>query len=50
LVALLLKAGANPRYLTDLGESVFDALDESPTEREAILAILADYGVIPDAG
>jgi hypothetical protein len=50
LVALLLKAGANPRYLTDVGESVFDALDESPNEREAILAVLADYGVIPDAG
>ena len=50
LVILLLKAGANPRYLTDLGESVFDALDESPNEREAILAVLADYGVIPNAG
>jgi ankyrin repeat protein len=50
LVESLLKAGANPRYLTDLGESVFDALDESPNEREAILAVLADYGVIPDAG
>jgi hypothetical protein len=50
LVALLLKAGANPRYLTDVGESVFDALDESANEREAILAVLAEHGVIPDAG
>jgi hypothetical protein len=45
----LLRAGANPRYLTDVGESVFDALDESPNEREDILAVLAEYGVIPDA-
>jgi ankyrin repeat protein len=51
LVTLLLNAGANPQYVTYLGESVFDALDESgadPTEREAILAVLADYGVRPD--
>ena len=50
LVTVLLRAGANPRYLTDVGESVFDALDESPNEREDILAVLAEYGVIPDAG
>lgn len=50
LVGLLLKAGANPRYLTDIGESVFDAVDQCPSEREAILAVLADYGVFPDAG
>jgi hypothetical protein len=39
---LLLEAGADPRYRTDLGESVFDALPASGPERESIIAILAD--------
>lgn len=50
LVSLLLKAGANPRYLTDLGESVFDALREAVNQRESILAVLAEHGVTPEAG
>ena len=50
LVALLLEGGASGRYRTDLGESVFDAVNEVSDEREAILATLAEYGVVPDAG
>jgi Ankyrin repeat len=42
LIRLLLEAGADPRYRTDLGESVFDALPASGPERESIIAILAD--------
>ena len=51
LVTLLLRAGANPRYVTDLGESVLDALDQSPeNQRDATQAILAEHGVMRDAG
>jgi ankyrin repeat protein len=50
LVALLLVAGADARYRTELGESVFDAVPASGAERERILAVLAEHGVMPDAG
>lgn len=50
LVALLLAAGADARYRTDLGESVFDALPASGAGRDRILALLAERGVVPDAG
>lgn len=50
LVARLLAAGADARYRTDLGESVFDAVPVSGAERERILALLAEYGVVLDAG
>jgi uncharacterized protein len=50
LVALLLAAGADAGYRTDLGGSVFDAVPPSGAERESILAVLAQHGVIPDAG
>jgi ankyrin repeat protein len=48
LVALLLAAGADARYRTDLGESVFDALPLSGPGRGRILAVLAEHGVVPD--
>ena len=51
LVALLLERGADGRYLTDLEESVFDAANELlPDQRDAIVATLAKYGIIRDAG
>ena len=98
LVGRLLRAGANARYITDLGESVFDAVDEvdavdavdavgagspgspgspvdasdagtpsgpggpggpgdasraldgAPARRQAMLAVLAEYGIIRGAG
>ena len=50
LVALLLKAGANGRYRTNLGESVFDAVNEVPDQRETLLATLGEYGIVQDAG
>jgi ankyrin repeat protein len=50
LVALLLEAGANGLYVTDLGESVFDALPQSGEERASLVAILAQHGIVPDAG
>jgi ankyrin repeat protein len=49
LVALLLGAGAEGRYGTDLGESVFDAVDELADQGEAMLATLAEYGIVRDA-
>ena len=48
LVRLLLAAGANPRYRTDLDETVFDALDQTGDDSGAILATLAEYGVKPE--
>jgi ankyrin repeat protein len=46
LVRRLLKAGANARYCTDLGESVFDAVNENPSaERQETLAALREYDV-----
>jgi ankyrin repeat protein len=48
LVALLLAAGADARYRTELGESLFDAIPPAGGERERILAVLAKHGVIPD--
>ncbi len=51
LVALLLAGGADGRYQTDLEESVFDAVSElSPEERAAIVATLAEHGIVRDAG
>lgn len=46
LVRQLLKAGANARYRTDLGETVYDAVNENPSEaRQDTLAALREYGV-----
>ena len=46
LVRRLLKAGANAQYRTDLGETIFDAVNENPSEeRQEFLAVLADYDV-----
>ena len=50
LVGLLLEGGADARYQTDLGESVFDAVNELlPDRRDAIVAILAEHGIDWDA-
>ena len=46
VVRRLLKAGANARYCTDLGETIFDAVNESPSRRrEETLAVLREYGL-----
>ena len=50
IVRLLLESGADGRYVTDLGQSVFDALPPSATGREGIVALLAHYGITPNAG
>jgi len=50
LVGLLLESGANGRYVTDLGESVFDALPPAAISREEIVALLAHHGITPNAG
>jgi ankyrin repeat protein len=51
LVALLLEKGADGRYRTDLDESVFDAVNELlADQREGILAALAEYGIVREAG
>jgi ankyrin repeat protein len=48
IVALLLAAGADPRYRSDLDETIFDVVPFSGPERERMLAVLATYGLIPD--
>jgi ankyrin repeat protein len=50
LVGLLLEAGADGRYVTDLGESVFDALPASADERDGIVALLSQHGITSRAG
>jgi len=51
MVALLLAAGADARYCTELEESVFDAAREQPPEAcEAILAVLAEHGIVERSG
>jgi ankyrin repeat protein len=50
LVGLLLESGADGRYVTDLGESVFDALPSGAIGREGIVALLAHHGITPNAG
>ena len=47
LVRRLLKAGANARYRTDPGESIFDAVNENPSEeeRQDLLTVLREYEV-----
>jgi len=49
VVKLLLNAGADARYVTDLGESLFDAVDDARDEREAILAVLAEHGIVRES-
>jgi ankyrin repeat protein len=48
IVRLLLAAGADARYVTDLGETVFDALPRRKTQREEILGLLAQHGIVRD--
>jgi len=48
LVALLLTAGADPRYRTGLDETVFDVLPLAGPERERVIAVLATHGIVLD--
>lgn len=50
LVGLLLAFGADGRYVTDLGESVFDALPSPASGREGIVELLARHGITPNVG
>jgi len=50
LVEMLLEAGANARYSTDLGETIFDALPESEERRQSILVVLAQHGIKAGSG
>jgi|RhiMethySRZTD1v2_1073278.scaffolds.fasta_scaffold74041_4 uncharacterized protein len=46
LVRRLLKAGADAGYRTELGETVFDAVNESPVrKRQELLAALSEFGI-----
>ncbi len=46
LVDLLLTAGSRADYVTDLGETVLDALPEDPEQRAAVVDILDKHGGI----
>jgi hypothetical protein len=48
LVGLLLAAGADPNYRTELGESVLDVIPASGAERDRILRMLEQHGVTPE--
>ena len=50
IVRRLLVAGADVRACSDSGETVFDALPTDPDERDAVLAVLTESGVGPQAG
>ena len=50
LVEMLLEAGANARYSTDLGETIFDALPESEERRQSFLVVLAQHGIKARSG
>lgn len=45
LVDLLLSAGAKADYVTNIGETVFDALPEESTQRAAVESVLRQHGV-----
>lgn len=47
LVEMLLEAGANADYVTDLGETVFDALPNKFDRRKKILEVLERFGFRP---
>ena len=47
IVRRLLAAGADPRARDDLGDTVLDVVPTRPDQREAIVAILAEFGVAP---
>ncbi len=46
----LLAAGADPRARDDLGDTVLDVVPARPDQREAILAVLREFGIAPHAG
>ena len=45
LVSLLLDSGADPRYVTDLDETIFDAVELSRGDRDELLSVLEKYGI-----
>lgn len=45
LVQMLLRAGARATYVTDIGETVWDALPESKDRRAAIESVLLTHGL-----
>ncbi len=50
VVALLLHAGADPHCAGSFGDTIFQAVDETPSaSREQILALLAERGVVAGA-
>lgn len=49
LVDLLLSAGAQADYVTDLDESVFDALPDDESAASSVRAVLERHGVRKDA-
>lgn len=46
LVQLLLSAGAKGDYVTDIGETVFDALPQKLNRRLAVERVLREYGIV----
>jgi len=47
ILQLLLDAGATAEYRTDLGETVFDAVDAAPRRhRDELFRVLAEHGVV----
>lgn len=46
LVDLLLRKGAKADYVTDIGETIFDAIIDDPKQRQSILRIFDKHGII----
>jgi len=40
--------GADARFRTDDGETIFDTVDEARDNHEELVALLAEYGIVRD--
>lgn len=49
IVKLLLDGGANPNYVTDIGETVFDVLPQNSDKNVQIRLLLMEKGVVEKA-
>jgi ankyrin repeat protein len=46
----LLAAGANPQARDDVGDTVLDVMPARADQRDAILAVFAEFGIAPHSG
>ncbi|MGL6344662.1 MAG: ankyrin repeat domain-containing protein [Waterburya sp.] len=49
MVQILLDGGANPNYMTDIGETIFHVLPQNPNKNAQIRLLLMEKGVVEKA-